>query len=116
MLAPRGGSDRIPATLPAYNYEWNAAPEVNGQYTADGSNEVFLSPTLQFVTERWALEASPQLLVVQDLDSDEPETDYRLVVGVRFQWRALGQSEKEQEEAGRGFAVLWTGECLLALR
>jgi hypothetical protein len=71
---------------PDYNYEWNAVAEINGRYTADGSHEVFLSPGLQYVTERWALEASIQLPVIQEFDSDGPETDYRLVVGVRFRW------------------------------
>ena len=69
-----------------YNYEWNAVAEINGRYTADGSHEVFLSPGLQFVTEQWALEASVQLPVIQELVGDGPETDYRLVFGVRFQW------------------------------
>lgn len=47
---------------------------------------MFLSPGLQCVTERWALEASIQLPTIQELDNDGPETDYRLVLGVRFQW------------------------------
>lgn len=71
---------------PEYNYEWNAVAEINGRYTTDGSHEIFLSPGIQFVTERWALEASVQLPVVQELGNDGPETDYRLVIGVRFQW------------------------------
>jgi hypothetical protein len=48
------------------------------------SHEVFLSPGLQFITERWIFETSIQLPVVQDLDG--PEADYRVVVGFRFQW------------------------------
>ncbi len=71
---------------PEYNYEWNAVAEINGRYTTDGSHEVFLSPGLQFVTERWTVEASIQLPVIQELDSDGPETDYRLVLGVQFRW------------------------------
>lgn len=69
---------------PGANYEWNAVAELNGLYSTDGSHEVFLSPGLQFVTERWAIEASVQLPVIQDVDG--PETDYRLVIGLRFQW------------------------------
>ncbi len=71
---------------PRYNYEWNAVAEINGRYTTDGSHEVFLSPGVQFVTEGWAVEASVQFPVIQELDSDLPETDFRLVVGIRFQW------------------------------
>ncbi len=59
--------------------------ELNGRYGTDGSHELFLAPGVQFSTERWILEASIQLPVVQEL-GDVPETDYRLVVGVRFQW------------------------------
>jgi hypothetical protein len=68
------------------NYEWNAVTELNGRYTADGSHEVFLSPGLQLVTEQWVLETSIQLPVIQDLAGNGPETEYRLVVGLRFQW------------------------------
>ncbi len=71
---------------PDKNYEWNAVAELNGRYTTDGSHELFLSPGLQLVTERWALEASIQWPVVQELGDDGPQTEYRLVVGVRFQW------------------------------
>lgn len=71
---------------PEYNYEWNAVAEINGRYTADGSHEVFLSPGLQFVTERWAFEAAIQLPVIQEPGTDRPETNYRVVVGVRYRW------------------------------
>ncbi len=60
--------------------------ELNGRYTADGSHEVFLSPGLQFVTSQWVFETSIQLPVIQDLAGDAAEAEYRLVVGVRFQW------------------------------
>ncbi len=68
------------------NYEWNAVAELNGRYTTDGSHELFLSPGLQFVTQRWAFEASIQVPVIQELADSAPRTDYRLVLGVRFQW------------------------------
>lgn len=67
-------------------WEFDLVGEVNGRYTTDGSHEVFFSPGLQFITESWILEASLQLPVIQELRSEGPETDYRLVVGVRFQW------------------------------
>jgi hypothetical protein len=69
---------------PGNAWELDAVAELNGQYTTSGSHEVFLSPGLQFITERWILETSIQLPVIQDLDG--PETDYRLVVGLRYQW------------------------------
>ncbi len=47
---------------------------------------MFLSPGLQFITERWILEASIQLPVIQKLNNDGPDTNYRLVLGLRFQW------------------------------
>ena len=65
-------------------WELDAVAELNGRYVADGSHEVFLSPGLQFITTRWIAEVSLQLPVVQNLDG--PETDYRFVIGFRFQW------------------------------
>ncbi|MFQ5492377.1 MAG: transporter [Phycisphaerae bacterium] len=67
-------------------YEWNAVAELNGRYMTDGSHEVFLTPGLQLVTEQWVLELALQLPVIQDLPPDDPETRYRLVMGIRFQW------------------------------
>lgn len=60
--------------------------EINGRYTTDGSHELYLSPGLQFQAERWALETSIQLPVVQDLVGDRPETRYRFVIGLRYHW------------------------------
>jgi len=67
-------------------WEIDVVGELNGRYTTDGSHEVFLSPGLQLITERWFVEASIQLPVIQDLPGDEPETNYRLVLSLRFQW------------------------------
>ncbi len=67
-------------------HELDAVAELNGRYTTSGSHEIFLSPGLQFITERWIFETSLQLPVVQELDDREPETEYRLVLGFRFQW------------------------------
>lgn len=64
--------------------ELAAVAELNGLYVTDGSHEIFLSPGLQFTTERWIAELSVQLPVVQEVEG--PETRYRLVFGVRFQW------------------------------
>ena len=69
---------------PGHAWEINAVGELNGRYVTDGSHEIFLSPGLQFVTQQWIFETSIQLPVLQDLDG--PETDYRIVVGLRFQW------------------------------
>lgn len=66
--------------------EWSVVAELNGRYTADGSHELFLSPGVQRVTEQWVWEASIQIPVVQDLSGTQPETDYRAVIGLRYQW------------------------------
>ena len=67
-------------------YELNAVAELNGRYVADGSHELFFSPGIQFIAQRWGIEASVQLPVVQELADSRTETDYRVVVGLRFQW------------------------------
>lgn len=67
-------------------HELDAVAELNGRYKTSGSHEVFLSPGLQFITERWIFETSLQLPVVQELADEEPETEYRLVMGFRYQW------------------------------
>lgn len=67
-------------------YKFDVVGEVNGRYFTDGSHELFLSPGLQLVTERWILEASVQLPVIQEFADDRAETDYRVVLGLRFQW------------------------------
>jgi len=69
---------------PGNAWELDAVAELNGRYITDGSHEIFLSPGLQFITTRWIFETSLQLPVIQDIDG--PETDYRFVVGFRFQW------------------------------
>ncbi len=67
-------------------WEFNAVAELNGRYVVDGSHEIFLSPGLQLVTEQLVLETSIQLPVFQDLPTGQPETNYRLITGLRFQW------------------------------
>ena len=67
-------------------YEVDVVAEINGRYRTDGSHEVFLSPGIQYVTRRWAWEASIQIPTIQELTDDEPETKFRFVVGVRYRW------------------------------
>ena len=69
---------------PEDTWEFDAVAEVNGRAGTDGLHEVFLSPGLQFITERWLVESSIQLPVIQHVDGPEP--DYRLVLGMRWQW------------------------------
>ncbi|MCH7527713.1 MAG: transporter, partial [Planctomycetes bacterium] len=69
---------------PGNAWEVDAVAELNGRYGTDGSHEIFLSPGLQFITKRWIFETSLQLPVIQDING--PQTDYRFVVGVRYQW------------------------------
>lgn len=71
---------------PGNAYEFDAVAELNGRYSTDKAHEVFLSPGLQFITQRWILEASIQLPVIQEFPDNRPETAYRLVCGIRFQW------------------------------
>ena len=66
--------------------EFDVVMELNGSYTADGSHEIFLSPGIQYITEKWIAEASVQLPVVQELDEGAFETEYRVILGFRFQW------------------------------
>lgn len=66
--------------------EWSVIAELNGRYATDGSHEIYLSPGVQCVTEQWVWEASIQIPVVQDLSGTRPETDYRAVIGLRYQW------------------------------
>jgi len=77
--------------------QWNALIELNGSYSqhsessgssvADsGGHTLFLSPGIQFVSQRAVVEASVQLPVVQDLNGTQVETDYTLVLSFRYQF------------------------------
>ena len=44
----------------------NAVLELNGLYETNGDNELLLSPGIQYVTQRWILEATVQLPVWQE--------------------------------------------------
>lgn len=73
----------------------NLVFELNGQYQAknkadgvkiadSGGHTIFLSPGIQYVTERFILESSIQLPVIQDLNGRQVETDYIIAAGVRI--------------------------------
>lgn len=55
--------------------------ELNGLSETNGDNELFISPGLQYVTGQWAIEASIQLPVWQELDH-RPEKDF--IAGLIF--------------------------------
>lgn len=49
-----------------------------------GGTTLFVSPSLQYGTKRWVLEAIVQLPAVQDLNGDALENDYIVRAGFRF--------------------------------
>ena len=57
--------------------------ELNGYYETNGDNELFLSPGIQYVTGKWALEATVQLPIWQDLD-ERPERDFVVGLSLRM--------------------------------
>ena len=58
--------------------------ELNGIAETNGDQELFFSPGIQYVTQRWALEATVQLPIWQDINH-RAETDY--IIGVGFRWQ-----------------------------
>jgi hypothetical protein len=62
---------------------WYALLELNGTYETNGDNEVLLSPGVMYEATTWTLELSLQLPAWRDV-SNRPETEYALVVGLRF--------------------------------
>jgi len=73
----------------------NLVLELNGQYQAknrragvkdadSGGRTIFLSPGIQYVTERFILESSIQLPSIQDLNGSQVETDYIIAAGMRI--------------------------------
>lgn len=92
-----GASDRLRYDL-AYVYrlhpeEYTAGKltalfglvELNGFYETNGDNEVFISPGIQYVTKDWALEATVQLPIWQDLD-ERMEKDFVVGLSLRLQF------------------------------
>jgi len=59
--------------------------ELNGFYEANGDQELFLSPGIQYVTQRWVLEATLQVPIWQDL-SQRAERDFIVGIGFRVQF------------------------------
>lgn len=64
-----------------------AENDVNGRTDHDsGGHTVFLSPGLQWVSQRWVVEGAIQLPVIQALNGDALEADYAITLGVRFRF------------------------------
>ena len=58
---------------------------MNGMINNDsGGSTLYLSPGLQYVSDRWIIEGVLQLPVVQSLHGNALENDYVLRAGVRF--------------------------------
>jgi len=62
-----------------------AGLELNGISETNDDNEIFLSPGIQYVTQRWILEATVQLPIWQSLNN-RPQRDYNIGIGFRFQF------------------------------
>ena len=62
---------------------WFGVVELNGFYETNGDNELFLSPGIQYVTGKWALEATVQLPIWQELD-DRPERKFVVGLSLRM--------------------------------
>jgi len=89
----------FPITLPDEGIysQWNALIELNGNYSQrsesfgssvgnSGGHTLYLSPGIQFVSQRGVIEASVQLPVVQDLNGNQIEADYTLALSFRYQF------------------------------
>ncbi|UCD75404.1 MAG: transporter [Phycisphaerales bacterium] len=63
---------------------WFGVLELNGWHETNGDNELFLSPGVQYVTSRWALEGTVQIPIWQDLDA-RAERDF--IVGLSLRLR-----------------------------
>ncbi len=62
---------------------WYIVMEANGLYETSGDNELFLSPGLMYEGRNWALEASVQLPVWQDVEH-RPQRDFVVILGLRL--------------------------------
>ena len=66
---------------------WAQRDEQNGsKIGASGGYTLFVSPGLQYVTQRWVTEISVQLPVIQELNGSQLKTDYILSAGFRVQF------------------------------
>lgn len=69
------------------NGVWNQKSESRGSTVdASGGYTLFLSPGIQLVTKRFIVETSIQLPVIQELNGEQPKTQYVLASGVRVQF------------------------------
>lgn len=76
--------------------QFNFVVELNGLYTQKdeisgikaantGGYKLFISPGFQWVSQQFIIEGLFQRPVVQDLNGNQMEEDYRAILGVRFQ-------------------------------
>lgn len=66
------------------NGRWTGRSRVDGStQNSSGGNVLFLSPGAQFITQRFIVEASVQVPVVQDLNGPQLEKDFVAVLSVR---------------------------------
>lgn len=90
-LAPRTLPD---AGVPAFVYGvlelngiWSQRSEQNGGKIGDsGGYTLFVSPGLQYVTQRWVAEVSVQVPLIQELNGGQLRTDYVFSAGFRVQF------------------------------
>lgn len=69
------------------NGVWADRSESRGHDVAgSGGYTLFVSPGVQYVTQRWVAEISVQLPAIQNLNGRQPETDYILTAGFRIQF------------------------------
>ncbi len=89
----------LPATLPDKGIysQWNALLEFNGSVAGkneslgvsvpnSGGHSLFLSPGIQYVSQRTVYEFSFQQPILQNLNGNQLETDYKLVLSARIQF------------------------------
>lgn len=85
---------RLPPETGIYT-QWNALLELNGGFArrnesrgnavaASGGHTLFLSPGIQFVAQQIIFEFSFQYPIVEDLNGDQLETDYKLAFSFRY--------------------------------
>ncbi len=66
------------------NGRWTGRSRVDGSTESNsGGNVLFLSPGVQFITQRFIVEASVQVPVVQDLNGSQLEKDFVAVFSLR---------------------------------
>ena len=77
------------------NSQLNLTVELNGKHVEkhelagrklnnSGGDTIFVSPGLQFLINTVVVEGSVQLPIVQELNGTQPETDYNVLLGLRY--------------------------------